>query len=62
MRYVALLLVLNLVSGASTTIQWDHWSPLTVVETITDIRDGDYSYEYSFTNTTPQRFTCLESI
>jgi hypothetical protein len=50
MRYVALLLVVSFVSVAQAAIQWDHWSPLTVVETIIHIGEGDYRYEYSFTN------------
>ena len=32
------------------TLVWEYDSPLTVVETITDIGGGDYRYEYSFTN------------
>jgi hypothetical protein len=37
-------------SVVNATIEWDHWSPLTVIETITATGDGKYLYEYSFTN------------
>jgi len=49
-RFLLMLLpVLGMVSTANATISWDHWSPLTVEETITDI-GGSYRYEYSFVN------------
>ena len=35
---------------AAAELDWYYDSPLTVVETITDIGGGDYSYEYSFEN------------
>ena len=35
---------------AAGTISWMYPSPLTVVETISDIAGGEYLYEYSFTN------------
>ena len=39
-------------SGGSggNTVQYYYWSPLTVVETITDIGGATYKYEYFFTN------------
>ncbi|HPS55280.1 MAG TPA: hypothetical protein PLP05_06765, partial [Sedimentisphaerales bacterium] len=47
---VILLAVLSLSSSANATIVWDHWSPLTVMECITDIGNGDYQYKYSLIN------------
>ncbi len=35
---------------AQAEIDWDYWSPLEVVETISDIGEGDFLYEYSFEN------------
>jgi hypothetical protein len=43
-------ILLSGTSAANATIEWDHWSPLSVVETITPTGDGKYLYEYSFTN------------
>lgn len=45
-----LLVVLSLPSLANATIVWDHWFPLTVMESITDIGNGDYQYKYSLVN------------
>lgn len=36
--------------SGGNTIDWYYWSPLTVVENITDIGGGSYRYEYSFVN------------
>jgi hypothetical protein len=36
--------------GNSDPISWDHWSPLTVNETITVLGGSLYRYEYSFVN------------
>jgi hypothetical protein len=51
MRYLVFLFITSLPALADGAIQWDHWSPLTVGETITDIGGGNYKYEYSFVNT-----------
>lgn len=45
----ALVVVLSMASLANAMIVWDHWSPLSVTETITDYGDY-YLYEYSLVN------------
>jgi hypothetical protein len=36
--------------GPTHSVHWDHWSLLTVTETITNIGNGQYRYAYSFVN------------
>jgi len=43
-------LVLFCASQGQAVLQWEYESPLTVTETITDMGDGTYLYEYSFVN------------
>ena len=50
MKYFVFLFITSLPALANGAIQWDHWSPLTVVENITDAGGGNYRYEYSFVN------------
>jgi hypothetical protein len=38
------------ISSASAGVTYDHWSPLTVHEQITNIGGGQYKYTYSFVN------------
>jgi hypothetical protein len=38
-------------SSGSNTVFYDHWSVLTVIETITDLGGGKWRYSYEFTNT-----------
>ena len=38
-------------STGTGTVSYDHWSALTVVETITDLGGGTWKYSYSFINT-----------
>ncbi|MBN2136281.1 MAG: PEP-CTERM sorting domain-containing protein [Sedimentisphaerales bacterium] len=38
------------VGTGGNTVTWDYWSPVEVVEVVTEFR-GEYFYEYSFTNT-----------
>jgi len=52
MRNLLLVILLFVwVAPASSAIQWDHDSPLTVQETITLLNGGLWRYEYSFVNT-----------
>jgi len=37
--------------GSGHSVSYDHWSLLTVVETITDLGAGTWRYSYEFTNT-----------
>ncbi|MFX0108364.1 MAG: hypothetical protein ACFE7R_08780 [Candidatus Hodarchaeota archaeon] len=39
------------VSENSHTVHYDHWSIVTIVETITDLGGGTWKYSYKFTNT-----------
>ena len=47
---LAVFLVVLCNFSVQADIQWMYDSPLTVLETISDIGGGEYLYEYSFTN------------
>ncbi len=47
---VILLVILVMYPSANAAIEWNYWSRLKVFETILDIGNGNYKYEYSFTN------------
>jgi hypothetical protein len=51
---LGMLIVAVLLGGAVpqglATVDWYYWSPLTVIESISDIGAGEYRYEYSFVN------------
>lgn len=49
-KFLTLLVVFLFFSNTYAAIDWEYPSPLTVVETITNISPGEYQYEYSFTN------------
>jgi hypothetical protein len=48
--YSVMTICLLNASLASAEVIWDHWSPLTVHEEITNLGSGQYKYTYSFVN------------
>ncbi len=51
MKTQIFILMLFVTAGVcNADLTWEYWSPLTVLEEITDIGGGNYQYEYSFTN------------
>lgn len=49
--FVLLIIMFTVVPVVRSAIVWEYDSPLTIVETITEIESGTYLYEYSFENT-----------
>jgi len=49
-KMILLIMFIGVFAVCNVDLLWEYDSPLTIVETITDIGGGDYRYEYSFTN------------